>query len=406
MDEARRVTSAHFLGHRLRFAERKNCVAVFRRKVHDKRTGKVTFSRFYSYDFWVAGRRYRGGLPEARTKAQAERAENKIRDSVYEGKYGKTVEAPTLAEFVKKTYLPYSKQHKRSWKHDDFRSRPLVASLGKYKLDEISQLLIEKYKRERRVAKSKRGTDLTPASINREIELLSAVFTHAINLGVLTGENPCRKVRRFDEDNQRTRILLREEEKRLLEQLVGKRAHLGPIVQLAIHTMLRRSELLSLRKENLDFERDLILVTNAGGQKTKSKKSRLVPMNSAARQILLGLCRASATEYVFPNKKTGGYIKDVKTAFTAACEDAKVNDLRFHDLRRTGAPRLGEGGADAFYTAAILGHADVNTSQVYTVATNAGLRRAMETLTLVPGQTDAIVPTQEERRPLPTAVNS
>ena len=65
----------------------------------------------------------------------------------------------------------------------------------------------------------------------------------------------------------------------------------------------------------------------------------------------------------------------------------------------------GEGGADAFYIAAILGHADVNTLQVYTVATNAGLRRAMETLTLASGQTDAIVPTQEERRPLPAAVN-
>ena len=91
---------------------------------------------------------------------------------------------------------------------------------------------------------------------------------------------------------------------------------------------------------------------------------------------------------------------------TAACEDAKVNDLRFHDLRRTGATRLGEGGADAFYIAAMLGHADVNTSQVYTVAANAGLRQAMETLTLAPKQTDAIVPPQEERRPLPAAVNS
>jgi integrase len=247
---------------------------------------------------------------------------------------------------------------------------------------------------------------MTPASTNREIELPSAVFTHAINLGVLSGDNPCRKVRRFDEDNQRTRILLREEEQRLLAQLVGKRAHLRPIVQLAIHTMLRKSELLNSRKENLDFERNLIWVTNAGGQKTKSKKSRPVPMNSAARGILLDLYRASATEYVFPNKKTGGYIKDVKTAFTAACDDAKINDLRFHDLRRTGATRLGEGGADAFYIAAILGHADVNTSQVYTVATNAGLRRAMESLTLLPSQTDAIVPTQEEQPPMAAAVNS
>jgi hypothetical protein len=82
----------------------------------------------------------------ARTKAQTDRAEIKIRDSVYEGRYGKKVEAPTLAEFVEKTYLPHSKMHKRSSQHDEFRSRPLLAALGRFRLDEISQIQIEKYK--------------------------------------------------------------------------------------------------------------------------------------------------------------------------------------------------------------------------------------------------------------------
>ena len=43
----------------------------------------------WQYDFWVDGKRYRGAIPEARVKAQAERAEVTIRDSVYEGIYGK-----------------------------------------------------------------------------------------------------------------------------------------------------------------------------------------------------------------------------------------------------------------------------------------------------------------------------
>jgi hypothetical protein len=38
---------------------------------------------------WVNGKRYRGSIPEARVKAQAERAEHAIRDQVYEGTYGK-----------------------------------------------------------------------------------------------------------------------------------------------------------------------------------------------------------------------------------------------------------------------------------------------------------------------------
>ena len=47
----------------------------------------------WQYDFWVDGKRYRGAIPEARVKAQAERAEVTIRDSVYEGIYGKSVDA-------------------------------------------------------------------------------------------------------------------------------------------------------------------------------------------------------------------------------------------------------------------------------------------------------------------------
>jgi len=168
---------------------------------------------------------------------------------------------------------------------------------------------------------------------------------------------------------------------------------------------LRKSELLGLRKANLDFDRNLIRVENNRRQRNKSKRVRFVPMNSRARQLLLELCKASGSEYVFPNRKTGGHLKDVKTAFNNACEDAGIEDFVFHDLRRTGATRLGDAGANAFHIAAILGHEDVNTSQIYTVATDSGLRRAMESLA-VQKATDAEVPTQEERPPQLAAVNS
>ena len=137
-------------------------MAVFRRKNRDG-----TYSRFYGYDFWVDGRRYRGAIKEARTKAQAERAEVKIRDSVYEGTYGKRVKAPNFREFVEKTYLPHSRLHKRSSKHDEFRSVPLLEAFGRHRLDEISQDQVERYKRERLAADSRRGTKYSPASVNR-----------------------------------------------------------------------------------------------------------------------------------------------------------------------------------------------------------------------------------------------
>jgi integrase len=104
-------------------------------------------------------------------------------------------------------------------------------------------------------------------------------------------------------------------------------------------------------------------------------------MNSRVRAILLTLQQqVGESEHVFPNPDTGQPHTDIKTAFGSACEDARIEDFWFHDLKRTGATRLGEAGADAFYIQYLCGHADPKTSQIYTIATNEGLRRAMESL--------------------------
>ena len=82
-----------------------------------------------------------------------------------------------------------------------------------------------------------------------------------------------------------------------------------------------------------------------------------------------------------------------------------LEDFVFHDLRRTAATRLGDLGANAYQIAAILGHGDIETSQLYAQATDDTLRRLMDELA-EPKTVPAKVPPQEERRPLLTAVNS
>ena len=50
-------------------------------------------------------------------------------------------------------------------------------------MDEISPILIEKYKRDRRESKTARGGERAPSTVNRELELLSKVFSLAIDQG-------------------------------------------------------------------------------------------------------------------------------------------------------------------------------------------------------------------------------
>lgn len=360
----------------------------------------------WCYDFWVNGKRYRGSIPEARVKAKAERAENAIRDQVYEGKYGKQeTPAPLLRDFITDTFLPWSKANKRTWVHDEFRSRPLIEALGDKTMDEISPILIEKYKRDRRASKTARGGQRAPSTVNRELELLSKVFSLAIDQG-LSIPNPCRKVKRFREDNERNRYLSDQEEARLLSVLTGSRASLRPVVILAIHTGMRRGELLSLRWANVDFARGLIHVMNSRREQTKSGHSRSIPMNRVARRELLGLHRESGkTEYVFFNKTTKKPRTDVKTAFHSACVAAGLDDLRFHDLRHTAATRLADAGIGTRAIMALLGHRCIQTSARYTHATDEGLRRAVEALAQRQTRTDTKVPTIAKQRQVPTAVN-
>jgi integrase len=209
--------------------------------------------------------------------------------------------------------------------------------------------------------------------------VLSRIFTIAIDNG-MNIQNPCRKVRLLRMDNQRNRYLSDEEETRLMATLVGRRAHLRPVVILAIHTGMRRGEILSLRWNQIDFERSLILV-----QRTKTDRDRIIPMNSTVRKTLDVIRQQAEGDQVFP-------INDVKRSFSYACVKAKIADFRFHELRHTAATRLADRGADAFQIAAILGHSSIQMTARYTHATSAGLRRAMESLAVDDKQVGKISP--------------
>ena len=105
----------------------------------------------------------------------------------------------------------------RSWRHDVFRARAPVGFFRGKTFAQISPLLVEKFKSERRRStitfKVKPERDRSVASVNRDLELLSRIFTLSIERG-LTDSNPCSRVRKFELHNRRYRYLLDEEEPR------------------------------------------------------------------------------------------------------------------------------------------------------------------------------------------------
>jgi hypothetical protein len=105
--------------------------------------------RFY-YSFRTRGKRYRGAIPEARTKWEAEQAELRIRQEIFEGRFGIQETGKRLVtDFIDLAYLPWAKANKRSWREDKYKL-PLIRTFfsGKSFCD-VSPLLIEKFKSDR-----------------------------------------------------------------------------------------------------------------------------------------------------------------------------------------------------------------------------------------------------------------
>jgi hypothetical protein len=142
-----------------------------------KRGGRWHFTKT------INGARYRGALKTARTKVQAEEAERAILLMVHQGTYALVQDKQTLAEFVEDTYLPWAKANKRSWQIDTSRLKPIREFFGKKKMGDISPFLIESFKIRRMKAEivyKKSSKPRTPASVNRELCLLSKILALAV----------------------------------------------------------------------------------------------------------------------------------------------------------------------------------------------------------------------------------
>jgi integrase len=325
------------------------------------------------YDFHIRGERYRKAIPEARTKAQAELAEVKAKEAVFAGRYGSDLSNITLREFVEKVYLPWARDNKRSWKNDESRAKPILAYFKNKKMREINRFNVEQYRKARRATSNGRGGTRAPASVDHEIRLLSRIFSLAVERDEVE-VNPCKGVKMLNRGNAVTRYLTPDEEERLLPVLTGRRQHLLDITLIDLHTGMRRTEILTLHRRQIDFIRGSIEVIE-----TKNGRPRSVPMHQTLRPILQRLVeKAGPNGYLFENPKTGKPIRDVKTAWRTALRDAKIEGLRFHDLRHTFGTRAIDGGAPLSAVKEVMGHMDIRTTMRYVHATDEGKRRAVE----------------------------
>jgi integrase/recombinase XerD len=147
-------------------------------------------------------------------------------------------------------------------------------------------------------------------------------------------------------------------------------------------TGIRVSELIELRTSNLDSGLGVVRVTGKGN------KQRLVPVHGSALKSVADyvergrppLLKGKTSPYLFVTARGGPMTRQ---AFWASIKlNGKkagiFHNLSPHVLRHTFATHLLEGGADLRSVQAMLGHADLSTTEIYTHVVRSRLRETLD----------------------------
>jgi len=225
----------------------------------------------------------------------------------------------------------------------------LKTSLGELHVTGIQNTDIATY-RDKRLKQGMAG-----ATVLRELSHLSHIFTVAAkDWGIPLTSNPVQIIRKPKAGRGRDRRLNSGELALLLDALTDT-VEVKVIVQLAIETGMRRSELLSLLWVNVDMVNRFVVLPD-----TKNGDSRAVPLSRRALQILEETPR-TATGKLFSTRPDS-----VSQAFHRACIRANLQNLRFHDLRHEATSRLFEKGLNTMEVSSITGHKSLSMLKRYT----------------------------------------
>lgn len=196
----------------------------------------------------------------------------------------------------------------------------------------------------------------TPATANRYRAAMSLCFSLGIRNGKVR-DNPARLVHLRPENNGRIRQLTAAEEGRLRAAIEARFPHHLPELVISLKSGMRLSEQYALRWTDIDFETNEIDV-----KKTKNNVPRQIPMSPEVRASFETL---RAGEPV--NSKARVFkIKEAKSWFKPALEDAGIEEYHWHDNRHTFCSRLGKQKAHIKTIMQLSGHRTIQMAARYT----------------------------------------
>jgi site-specific recombinase XerD len=176
---------------------------------------------------------------------------------------------------------------------------------------------------------------------------------------------------RYAKTEQRLPVVLSKDEiLRMIDETKNVKHKL--LLSLAYGAGLRVNEVLHVRVRDIDCDQ-LLLTVRQG----KGKKDRVTVLPASLIPILRQHLLYKQPEDYLCESERGGALsaRSAQMIFVRALQAAGIQkEATFHSLRHSFATHILENGTDVRYVQALLGHANIRTTQRYTQVTNPALK--------------------------------
>lgn len=313
----------------------------------------------YRANVYMKGDRLTGKWYKLKKQAQIE--ETELRHQLQTGTYVKeTIKTfdecaeiyfdVTASKHMNANSIELEKTHYKNHIKPVFGHR-LISSIKPY---EIQRLWTEKEK------------IYSSSTIHRLHRIMNKIFKQFIKWNEIK-HNPMIKVDKPRLRYGKTEVWSKKEVNTFLTH--AKEYHSFIVFYIAVNTGMRMGEVLGLHWTDIDFDKQVINVTEALDRKTKKRgplktesSKRLISLTKIQIDVLQNhkkqqaynsniVCTSLSGTYFNPN--------NIRRAMKSISENANINNIRFHDLRHTHATLLLEVNAPIKAVQERLGHADV-----------------------------------------------
>jgi integrase len=322
-----------------------------------------------------------GSVRELPTRRDAERAVLNLRAKINSAaRLPNTVSE--LIEHYKKHELTEESGKRTSTRevYVGFLTLHIQPKWGTVRLDQVRTVVVEQWLR---------SLDYAPATKAKIRNIMSAVFNHGKRYGMFPA-NPIQGVRCSAKRLKEPDVLTPDEFNRLVQELPLRER---VMVLLAGSTGLRRSELIALTWQDIDFNALHIVVNKSCvrsqlGETKTAASAKPVPLHPAVANALqdwrLVTLYAAPTDFIFPSVRNNGAIpvwpdmvlqKVIRPAVERAGITGKI--VGWHTFRHSLGTNLRSLGVDVKTAQELLRHANARiTLDLYTQAISSQKREA------------------------------